>query len=206
MLLDIQFTIAAILLILALLPLYIYRKRIISKFKESDSFPLFVQDIKAHMSVYHPKIKINYSIIERTKNKNDPILREALIIENIVEQFFDYPYEKKTQNPVAKEKLWVNYIEKSQSNAKYPSDWIQRKELAWSRDNRCCNRCAQELSLDNTFTSFVKDISEGGSYSLENIIILCADCNKVINSTNPRNTISSLPLNDKLLFFAQDRH
>ena len=32
---------------------------------------------------------------------------------------------------------------------------------------------------------------------------LCSDCNKILNSTNPKNTISSLSLNDKLMLFVQ---
>lgn len=201
--LDIEFIIAAIFLIASLLPLYIYRKKIFLRFKEGEGFPFFEKDIKSYMKTHHPKIKINYSIIEKTKDENNTILRQNLIVENIIQQFFEYPYQKETQKSIPKEKLWSNYIEKSISNPKYPNDWLQRKELAWRRDDKACNRCAQELSLDNSISSFVKDIKDGGSYSFENIIILCSDCNKILNSTNPKNTISSLSLNDKLMLFVQ---
>lgn len=201
--LDIEFIIAAIFLIASLLPLYIYRKKIFHRFKEGEGFPFFEKDIKSYMKTHHPKIKINYSIIEKTKDENNTILRQNLIVENIIQQFFEYPYQKETQKSIPKEKLWSNYIEKSISNPKYPNDWLQRKELAWRRDDKACNRCAQELSLDNSISSFVKDIKDGGSYSFENIIILCSDCNKILNSTNPKNTISSLSLNDKLMLFVQ---
>ena len=201
--LDIEFIIAAIFLIASLLPLYIYRKKIFHRFKEVEGFPFFEKDIKSYMKTHHPKIKINYSIIEKTKDENNTILRQNLIVENIIQQFFEYPYQKETQKSIPKEKLWSNYIEKSISNPKYPNDWLQRKELAWRRDDKACNRCAQELSLDNSISSFVKDIKDGGSYSFENIIILCSDCNKILNSTNPKNTISSLSLNDKLMLFVQ---
>lgn len=201
--LDIEFIIAAIFLIASLLPLYIYRKKIFHRFKEGEGFPFFEKDIKSYMKTHHPKIKINYSIIEKTKDENNTILRQNLIVENIIQQFFEYPYQKETQKSIPKEKLWSNYIEKSISNPKYPNDWLQRKELAWRRDDKACNRCTQELSLDNSISSFVKDIKDGGSYSFENIIILCSDCNKILNSTNPKNTISSLSLNDKLMLFVQ---
>ena len=198
-----SFNIAAVLLILCLLPLYIYRKRILGRFTKSESFHLFLSDVKSHLSKYHPKIKIDYSIIEKTKNEQNLILRENIIVENIVQQFFDYPYKKETQNSIPKDKLWVNYIEKSISNPKYPNDWIQRKEQAWKRDGKACCRCAQIITFDNTFSTFAKDIKDGGGYNFENIIILCSDCNKILNSMNPKNTISSLILNDKLMSFVE---
>ncbi len=201
--LDISFNIASGLLILCLLPLYIYRKQILKKFTKSDSFHLFVNDVKSYMSKYHPKIQIDYSIIEKIKIEENTIIRENIIVENILQQFFDYPYKKKTQKSIPKEKLWATYIEKSISNQKYPNDWAQRKEFAWKRDNKSCNRCAKILTLDNTFSTFAKDIKDGGGYNFENIIILCSDCNKILNSTNPKSTISSLILNDKLMSFVE---
>ena len=203
MLLDIDFIIVGILLIMSLLPLYIYRKKIFVKYQSGEKFHLFVKDLKLIMNQHHPKIKIDYSIISKSENEKNIQLRETLIVENIIQQFFEYPYQKETQQSIPKEKLWSNYIEKSTSNPKYPNDWPQRKELAWRRDDKVCNRCAQELTLDNSVSSFVKDIKDGGSYSFENIIILCSDCNKILNSTNPKNTISSLSLNDKLMLFVQ---
>lgn len=204
MLLDIEFVIASTLLIASLLPLYIYRKKIFAfKYKKGDNFNLFIKDLKIHMTQHHPKIKIDYSIIGKTEDEKDIRVREALIVENIVQQFFNYPYKKETQNSIEKEKLWINYIEKSNTNPKYPNDWSQRKELAWKRDNKSCNRCGDTLSLNNTFSTFVKEIKDGGGYNFENIIILCSDCNKILNSTNPKNTISSLNLNDKLMLFVK---
>jgi 5-methylcytosine-specific restriction endonuclease McrA len=199
--LDIEFIIYASLLIVCLLPLYIYRKKIFSSSKpQKGDFDAFLKDLKIHMKTNHPKIDIDYSIIEKTKNESNLTFRETFIIEKVVEQFFNFEYNKKTQPSVPRDKLWVNYDEKSIPSAKLPSDWQQRKELAWRRDNKCCNRCGCNLpSLNETYTTFVKDIKDGGSYTLENIIILCIDCNKVLNSTNPKNTMDSLILNDKLL-------
>ena len=203
MLLDINFIISSILLIACLLPLYIYRKRIFIKYKSGGNFHLFVKDLKLIMNQHHPKIKIDYSIIDKTESEKNTRLRETLIVENIIQQFFDYPYKKESQGTVPKEKLWVNYMEKSISNAKYPSDWAQRKELAWKRDNKSCNRCGDKIALDNTFSIFVKDIKDGGAYNFENIIILCSDCNKILHSTNTKNTLFSLAINDRLVLFIE---
>ena len=156
------------------------------------------------MQNHYPKINIDYSsIIEKTKNELNLEIRETLIVEDVVKQFFNFEYYKKTQNTIPKEKIWVNYEEKSISNPKYPNDWPLRKETAWLRDNKCCNRCGITLDLKDTHTNFVKEIKDGGGYNLENIITLCTDCNKIINSKNPKSTISSLVLSDKLMFFVK---
>lgn len=164
----------------------------------------FIDDLKSYLAKHHPKIDFDYSIIEKTKNDQDIILRKTIIVENIVEQFFNYPYEKKTQKSIAKEHLWSTYMEKSAPNPKYPNDWQRRKELAWKRDNKSCNRCGEEISLKNSYSCFVRKIEDSGSYSFENIITLCSDCNKILNSNNTKNTMSSLILNDKLLNFVKN--
>ncbi|MDY0051288.1 MAG: HNH endonuclease signature motif containing protein [Aliarcobacter sp.] len=202
--LNLDFIIYSSLLVSSLIPLYIYRKKIFkTKYKKDDGFSIFIKDLKLHMAKHHPKIKLDYSIIEKTQNEQDFKIREILIIENIIEQFYNYNYQKKTQETVPSDKLWVNYIEKSKSNTKYPNDWLQRREIAWRRDNKSCNRCGNIISLDNACTSFVKEIKDGGGYNFENIIILCSDCNKIINSNNPKNTIISLSLNDGLMIYVK---
>jgi hypothetical protein len=198
--LELDFIIYASLIIAALLPLYIYRKKIFVAKYSDNRLSFFIKDLKLHMSENYPKIKLDYSIIEKTQSEANLKVRETLIIESIVIQFFNYKYEKKTQGTVPKDKLWSNYVEKSNSNTKYPNDWIQRKDISWKRDNKSCNRCGNKISFEATYTCFVKD---GGGFNVENIIILCSDCNKIINSTNPRNTIQSLSLNDKLMAYVK---
>lgn len=154
------------------------------------------------MNQNHPKIKIDYSIIGKSENEKDIKIRETIIVENIVKQFFEYHYSKNTQNIIEKEKLWPNYEEKSKPNNKYPSDWPQRKELVWKRDEKSCKRCGNKLELKNSYISFVKNIEDNGGYNFENIFTLCADCNMILNSTN-KNILASLSLNDKLMFFVK---
>lgn len=157
------------------------------------------------MQKHHPKIPIDYSIIGKTIDEKNLKLRETLIIENVVQQFFNFDYEKNTQKSVSRDKLWATYEEKSTSNQKLPGDWIQRKELAYHRDNKCCNRCGDTIpSLNDAYTIFAKEIEKGAGYNLENIIVLCNDCYKILNTTNEKQTIHSLTLNDKLLFFSKN--
>lgn len=204
MILNLDYVIFSSLIIACLLPLYIYKEKIFKvkiKAKEDEGFPLFLKDLKSYMLHHHPKIDIDYRIVEKTKDEENMELRQTLIIESVIKQFFNYPYPKETQATIPREKLWINYEEKSKSNPKYPSDWPLRKEFAWKRDNKNCSRCGNELNIDEAYTSFVKEITDGGGYNLENIITLCVNCNKILNSKNPKSTISSLNLNDNLMSF-----
>ncbi|MDD3056589.1 MAG: HNH endonuclease signature motif containing protein [Aliarcobacter sp.] len=202
MILDLNYIIFSSLIIACLLLLYIYKEKIFKiKSKDNEAFSLFLKDLKFYMLQHHPKIDIDYRIVEKTKNEEDMELRQTLIIESVIKQFFNFPYQNETQASIPREKLWINYEEKSKSNPKYPSDWALRKEFAWKRDNKNCNRCGNEINIDEAYTSFVKEINDGGGYNLENIMTLCVNCNKIVNSKNPNTTISSLDLNDKLMNF-----
>ncbi|MBU3015871.1 HNH endonuclease [Poseidonibacter lekithochrous] len=203
MILDSTFIIYSSLIIACLIPLYIYRQKVFSFAYKTGSLEFFIKDLKQHMQRNHPKISLDYSIIEKTKDEKDIRIRETLIVEDIISQFFYHEYEKNTQKGISREKLWSTYEEKSFSNPKTPNDWIERRELAWIRDENKCNRCGMEIKLDDTFTTFAKDIAQGGGYNFENIIILCSDCNKVLNDKNPKNTIASLNLNDALIKYVE---
>lgn len=199
--LDSTFIIFSSLLTASLIPLYIYRQRVFSFAYKTGKLEFFIKDLKLHMKNEHPKMNFDYSIIEKTKTEKDIRIRETLIVEDIIKQYYYYEYEKHTQKGVEKDKLWRGYEEKSFSNPKTPSDWKERRELAWQRDKNKCDRCGTKIKLEDVFTTFAKDIAKGGGYNFENIIILCSDCNKVINSKNPKNTIASLQLNDTLMKF-----
>ena len=201
MILDSTFIIFASLLTASLIPLYIYRQRVFSFAYKTGKLDFFIEDLKLHMKKEHPKMIFDYSIIEKTETEKDIRIRETLIVEDIINQFYYYQYEKGTQKGIPREKYWTGYEEKSFSNPKTPSDWQERRELAWQRDKNKCNRCGTDIKLEDVFTTFAKDIAKGGGYNFENIIILCSDCNKIINSKNPKNTIPSLQLNDALMIF-----
>ena len=199
MILDSIFVLFSSLLIACLIPLYIYRQKVFPFVYKTGNLEIFLRDLKIHMQNNHPKIDFDYSIVQKTKNEKDIRIRQTLIVEDIINQFYNFEYEKNTQKGVAREKIWTGYDEKSYSNPKTPSDWQERRNLAWQRDKNCCNRCGTKIKIKDVFTTFAKDIEEGGGYNFENIIILCSDCNKVLNSNNPRSTIAALNLNDTLM-------
>lgn len=203
MVLDVKFIILASLLTASIIPLYIYREKVFAFAYKSGSIEPFLDLVKNYMKQEHPKIPIDYSIVERTKEEKDIRIRETLIVEDVVSQYFNYEYEKQTQGSVSKDKLWTGYNEKSTHNHKTPSDWPQRKELAWARDNHKCNRCAKTTQLKDSVSIFVKDIEEGAGYNIENIITLCSDCNRILTSKNSKNTMSNLLIMDKLMGFVE---
>lgn len=203
MVLDITFIVLSSLIILSLIPLYIYRKEVFKSIYKKGEINLFIRDLKLHMQTHHPKININYSIIKKTETEKDIRIRETLIVENILNQFFNYNYNKETQIDIKRENHWSGYEENSKSNPKSPIDWQKRKEFSWKRDNGKCNRCGQEIHIKDSITVYVKDIQNGGGYNFENLINLCSDCNKIIHSKNQNSTISNLILNDKLMFFVE---
>lgn len=200
---NIEFLISSTILIGAIIPLYIYRKQIFKFAYKKGDLETFLKDLKLHMSKDHPKIRFEYGIVQKTKDEKDIRIRQTLIVEDIINQFFNYEYIKKTQKTVSSDKLWTGYKEKSKSNPKVPNDWTQRRKLAWERDNQCCNRCGCKTKFEDSHSCFVKEIENGGGYNLENIIVLCSDCNKILNSKNPTSTIASLQLNDRLMIFVE---
>lgn len=186
-----------VVLIIFLLFLYFYRKKLNpTKYKDTEDLNLFLKDLNLYMKHHHPKIDINYNILEKIKTEHNVKIKKSLIIEDVVNQFINYSYAKKTKQGLPREKYWTNYLEKSLSNPKYPNDWLLRREFVWRRENKCCDRCGKNLELNEVYTLFIKEIASGGQYNLENIVCLCIDCNKILNSKkeNPY-----LLLNDKLL-------
>ena len=108
MILDSTFVIYSSLLIACLIPLFIYRQRVFSFAYKTGSLEFFIKDLKQHMKQNHPKITFNYSIIEKTKEEKDIRIRETLIVEEIINQFFYHKYEKNTQKGISRDKLGLH--------------------------------------------------------------------------------------------------
>lgn len=176
------------------------------KLKKSDNkFEFFLKNIQLYIKRYHPKIEINYKIVELSKDEKNLKIRQTLIIQDIVNQFYNYNFIKKSQEPIPKEKLWPTYIDNPKCSS-YPNDWLQRKEFAYTRDNKSCKRCGKNLlNLNEVYSSFVRPIKDGGSFNFENILTLCSDCNKILDSNLEKSSlINSLKLYDDLLKFIED--
>ncbi|QKF82654.1 HNH endonuclease [Halarcobacter ebronensis] len=201
MVLDVDFIIASLLVILTLIPLYIYRKEIYKKFSRSGNTETFIKDVKVYLQQNYPKIQFDFSVLNKHQNEKDVKLRELMIVEELARQFAYFEYELHTQKDTSKDMHWSGYEQNSilQKDNKLPPDWAQRKSVAWKRDNGKCNRCGTQISLPDANALFAKQMRDGGGFNLENIVILCNDCSKIIKSSNLEKTIKDLPLLDKLI-------
>lgn len=196
-----DFVISGLIIIALLIPLYIYRKEIYSKFVREGSIKHFLRDIDAYLSLHHPKFKYNLDIVKKLDNEKDVRRKKILIVEYIIRQFAEYEYELKTQRPVSKEMLWGGYDQNSVllKDNKLPIDWNQRKKAAWTRDKCRCNRCGKKTTIDNSQALLAKQMKNGGGFNLENIVILCNDCSRIIKSSNIEKTSKDLHILENLL-------
>ncbi|XPV69478.1 MAG: HNH endonuclease [Halarcobacter sp.] len=201
MVLDLRFIISGLIIILALIPLYIYRKTLFKGFYKAGSLKAFMKDMQIILKNDYPKISFNFDILAKYEDEKNIRVKEILIVEDFVRQFCNHEYELNTQPSVSKEKLWSSYEQNStlHKDNKYPIDWNQRKEAAWSRDHKRCNRCGTTIKLIDAQTLLAKQMKNGGGFNLENIIILCQDCSRIVKSTNIEKTSKDLHVLDRLM-------
>lgn len=199
--LDIKFVFFGFIIIFALIPLYIYRKEIYKRFAKKGNIKIFVKELDAYLSYHHPRINFEFSILERIDKDEDYRTNQILIVEDMVRQFAYYEYELSTQTGIAKSKLWSGYEQGSllQKDNKLPNDWSKRKEAAWSRDGGKCNRCGTKIDVADANALLAKQMKNGGGFNLENIVILCNDCARVIKSSNIDKTRKDLNILDNLM-------
>lgn len=200
--LDIEFIIAGFLIIFLLIPLYIYRKEIYSKFYKSGNIKHFIRTVDAYLSENYPKVKFDISKLEeKVSEEKDIRIKETLVVEELVSQFAYFDYELQTQRTLPKDKLWNGYENNSKllKDNKFPIDWSQRKEAAWIRDDNRCNRCGTKTKLVDSHALLAKQMRNGGGFNLENIVILCSDCSRVIKSANIERTKRDLNILDNLM-------
>lgn len=183
------------------MPLYIYRKQIYKRFTKKGNINIFIKELDSYLSYNYPKIEFDFKIVDKIKEEENFRLKEILIVEDLVKQFAYYEYELNTQASIPKEKLWNNYDQNSRllKDNKFPIDWPQRKEAAWIRDNGKCNRCGTKVSLIDANPLLAKQMKNGGGFNLENIVILCNDCSRVIRSENLEKTRKDLKILDNLM-------
>lgn len=199
--LELEFIIYGSIIILILIPLFIYREKVFYRFYKTGNIQTFLRNIDSYLTLQYPKIYFNYNIVEKVADEKDIRIKETLIVENLVKQFADYEYELRTQKSVPKNQLWNNYDKNSKliKDNKLPIDWIQRKEAAWVRDDNKCNRCGTKVKLLDAHILLAKQMRNGGGFNLENIVIVCSDCNRVVKSSNIAKTVRNLHILDNLM-------
>ncbi len=201
MVLDLQFIIYGLIIIAALVPLYIYREKVFKRFYKTGNIKTFLRDVDAYLTLNHPKISFNFSVASKFEDEKDIRIKETLIVEALIKQFANHEYELRTQKGINKDKIWSGYEGNSKllKDNKLPIDWAQRKEAAWMRDNNKCNRCGTKTKLVDTHVLLAKQMRNGGGFNLENIVVLCSDCSRIIKSSNIERTSRDLHILDNLM-------
>jgi hypothetical protein len=177
-----DFSIAvSILIVTTFSLLYYFRKRIFSFEYEKSDFDLFVNKLEEYLSLNHSKISFDYSIIDKSKLEQNPTTRAYIVINNLVEQFINHKINIASYiAPITQDKLWSSYTFNSKPvGNKLPSDWAKRKTLILRREKNICQRCGVYIKPENSHLSLVKSVENGGQYYIENLLILCRDCNKI---------------------------
>ncbi|RBQ29827.1 HNH endonuclease signature motif containing protein [Aliarcobacter vitoriensis] len=169
---------------------------------KSDNFDVFFDLVNSYLKREHPKISFDLSIDDKFLKEENLKIKKTLFIDKIVKQFIDFEYTKKTQETVKKELLWSGYGINSSPNIKKPQDFLRRKELAFFRENGVCNRCGNKMEkITDSHTFLIHNFEEGGGYNIENIAILCFDCNKILTNEDKNIFELHLKIRDDLYDF-----
>ncbi|WP_419769347.1 MAG: HNH endonuclease [Candidatus Marinarcus sp.] len=198
--LEYEFVFSALILIACLIPLYLKRKQIKQYFTQKSDTKDLVKEIKIYFQTVHPLINLDYAIVEKTRNEQNSDVRDIEIIEDLVSQYAHADIKIETPTGVNKDSLWGTYdILCIPQKDKLPKDLAMRKELVFKRDHAKCKRCGKSITLNNSYLHFLRNIAEGGTYHVENLVTVCSDCNKILKSTNLAKTIDTLEAFDHLI-------
>lgn len=200
MVLGLDYTIFASIIILTLIPLYLFRDKIVHFIYPKSDFNMFLTEVKKYITRNHPKVNFKYSIVESTKNIENPEERQILIIENLVSQFCNHEFDIQSAGGISGDNIWRNYQEHNKPiKGRLPSDWARRKEIVWNRDDKRCLRCGKPVDINDAQLALIKKVDLGGEYNFENLMTLCFDCNKIYNSEDLSKTMKYLDIKDSLM-------
>lgn len=173
---------------------FTFRKQIMKLFYKKTSLTLFISKLKIYLDKKYPDITFDYSIIEESSLENNPDVRKYLIADNIINQFQSIQIDtSKYPRSTPKNLQWSSYVFNSEPHKKkLPKDWLQRKNALCLRENRKCFRCSTAISIKNLHPKLILPIEEGGNYYLENMIPLCADCDKILSQDKKKSSYLSI--------------
>jgi len=177
-----DFIISSTILIVGIFSLlFIYRKKVFKFYYKDTPFDKFIQNIKKYLKENHSKIDFDFSIIDKSSIEPNPTARQYLICDNLIEQFIAIELKNiPIPKPISQNQLWDKYTFNSRPNGlKLPEDWVKRKMLVLTRDNNTCQRCGVFTKIENAHLILIKSIKEGGQFYLENLVIICKDCQKI---------------------------
>ena len=158
-----------------------------------NKFQLFLDLVNSYLKREYPSINFDLSFYKDKKEEDNLKVQKATLIAEVIRQFADFHWEKKTQKSVKKEILWSGYGVNSQPNKKIPQDFLRRKELVFFRDDGICNRCGNIMDkIQKSSIILAQGSGENGGYNIENLILLCSNCYNLIQ--NQDKSFSEIPL------------
>ena len=158
-----------------------------------DKFQLFLDLVNSYLKREYPSINFDLSFYKDKKEEDNLKVQKATLIAEVIRQFADFHWEKKTQKSVKKEILWSGYGVNSQPNKKIPQDFLRRKELVFFREQGTCNRCGNIMDkIQKSSIILAQGSGENGGYNIENLILLCSSCYNL--TQNKDKSFSEIPL------------
>lgn len=200
MILGLDYIFISSIIILSLIPLYIYREKVFKFLYDKDDLKSFLKDFRNYTQILFPKIKFDFTKIDISDKSLSPDVQKVLIIENILIQYIEYKYIKKTQINIKKELLWGSYeLDSIPKKSSTPKDLAKRKELTLSREEQKCNRCGKTIKTNSSMLLLIKPIENEGTYHFENLTVVCNDCYRIINNSNPSKILKDLVIYELLI-------
>ena len=158
-----------------------------------DKFQLFLDLVNSYLKREYPSINFDLSFYKDKKEEDNLKVQKATLIAEVIRQFADFHWEKKTQKSVKKEILWSGYGVNSQPNKKIPQDFLRRKELVFFREEGICNRCGNIMDkIQKSSIILAQESGKNGGYNIENLILLCSSCYNL--TQNQDKSFSEIPL------------
>ena len=158
-----------------------------------DKFQLFLDLVNSYLKREYPSINFDLSFYKDKKEEDNLKVQKATLIAEVIRQFADFHWEKKTQKSVKKEILWSGYGVNSQPSKKIPQDFLRRKELVFFREEGICNRCGNIMDkIQKSSIILAQGSGENGGYNIENLILLCSSCYNL--TQNKDKDFSEIPL------------
>ena len=158
-----------------------------------DKFQLFLDLVNSYLKREYPNINFDLSFYKDKKEEDNLKVQKATLIAEVIRQFADFHWEKKTQKSVKKEILWSGYGVNSQPSKKIPQDFLRRKELVFFREEGICNRCGNIMDkIQKSSIILAQESGKNGGYNIENLILLCSNCYNL--TQNQDKSFSEIPL------------
>ncbi|HIP13301.1 MAG TPA: HNH endonuclease [Arcobacter sp.] len=199
--LGMDFIISSIIwLILVFGFMFTFRKKIFSFYYKQNDMELFVNNLQKTLQKIYPKLKFDFSFLEKLENEPNPQAKQYALIDNIINQYTTKDLVIKSTPIVPTKELWSSYVLNSKPiSKKLPEDWLKRKAIIFQRDDKSCQKCSKVIDIKNSDIYMIKSLNDSGQYYLENLTLLCLDCFKIENlKRDESKTIKYLDIKDEL--------